>query len=896
MKNSTLLIALTLLVPATASAQKKITYEEHVKPIFRAKCFNCHNTDKKSSDLDLTNYTAVMAGGAAGADIEPGDADSSYLFALVNHDDEPKMPPNSEKIDQKMIDTLRAWINGGALENSASKAKKKKAGPNLALGAPATGRPEGAPPLPDVLGLSPVVMPKANTAVEAIATSPWAPLIAVSSQKQIVLYHSTDLQPLAVLPFPEGVPEVLRFSRNGKLLLAGGGRAAFQGKVVVYDVKTGKRMIEVGDEVDSVLAADISSDMKFVALGGPSKMVRVYNTSDGSLAYEIKKHTDWVYDLEFSPDSVFLASSDRAGGLHVWEADNGRLYLTLLGHKGGVTSVSWRSDSNLLASGSMDTTIKLWEMENGKAVKSWGSHGGGAMSVEFCRDGRIVSCGRDRTTKIWDANGKQQRAFEAFGEMALKVSFCDETNRVIAGDWHGNIRVWNAADGKRLGELAQNPPALPQRLAAAKADLAAKEKDATAKATAAATAIKARDNVNNALAANKKLLTDSTNLHKQAKQQVPALTKALQTIKKQMVAATAAQTSLAKAVPQLKTAAAQVKTAAAAVPKDKELAALVASVQKKYTQKQAEYTAAMAMVKTKTTEQTQTNTKLAAMQKQMKNSAANMKKAQGQIKALTPQVKPRTDAANKAVAVSTAATAAHNTAKSNITRWNNYIALEGELAKLKQAETVLNEKEVAAFEMAEKLKTVQTALDGAKKAMTDVTNQHKATVAQAEQMKQTIAALNAESAKAMKHAKDLEANLPKLKDIQAKLAEAAKLVPDDTDIAASAQQMVALVTQKTAAIGTLKQTSTAKTESAKKTTAAMQTVLAKATELQKSAATATTKVAKMTKDMQPVVKATEAANAQVTSAKQVVDAAAGVVETRRQQIRPLLGFKTAQAG
>ena len=653
---------------------------------------------------------------------------------------------------------------------------KKKAGPNLALGAPATGRPEGAPPLPDVLGLKPVVMPKANTAVEAIATSPWAPLIAVSSQKQIVLYHSADLQPLAVLPFPEGVPEVLRFSRNGKLLLAGGGRAAYQGKVVVFDVKTGKRMIEVGDEVDSVLAADISSDMKFVALGGPSKMVRVYNTSDGSLAYEIKKHTDWVYDLEFSPDSVFLASSDRAGGLHVWEADNGRLYLSLLGHKGGVTSVSWRSDSNLLASSSMDTTIKLWEMENGKAVKSWGSHGGGAMSVEFCRDGRIVSCGRDRTTKIWDGNGKQQRAFEAFGEMALKVSFCDETNRVVAGDWHGNIRVWNAADGKRLGELAQNPPSLQQRLAAAQADVTAKEKDAAAKAAAAANAVKQRDNVNNALAANKKLLTDSTNLNNQAKQQVPAMTKSLQTIKQQLVAATATQTSLTKAVPQLKTAADQVKTAAAAVPKDKELAALVAGIQKKYTQKQQELVAAQTMVKSKTAEQAQATTKLAAMKKQQKDSAANMQKAQGQIKALTPQVKPKTDAANAAVAASNASAAARDAAKASITRWNNYIALEGELAKLQQAESVLTEKEIAAAEMAEKLKSAQTALDGAKKTMSDVTNQHKATVAQAEKMKQAIAALNAESAKATKHATDLETNLPKLKEIQTKLAEAAKLI------------------------------------------------------------------------------------------------------------------------
>lgn len=895
MRISTCIIAVTLLVPAGASAQK-ITYDEHVKPIFRAKCFGCHNTDKKSSDLDLTSYTTMMAGGASGGSIEAGSADDSYLFSLVNHDDEPKMPPNSPKIEQASIDTIRKWIDGGALENSASKAMKKKVGPNLALGAPATGRPEGAPPLPDVLGLSPVVVPKANTAVEAIATSPWAPLIAVSSQKQVVLYHSTDLQPLAVLPFPEGVPEVLRFSRNGKLLLAGGGRAAYLGKVVVFDVKTGKRVIEVGDEVDAVLAADISSDMAYVALGGPNKLVKVYNTSDGSLAYEIKKHTDWVYDLEFSPDSVFLASSDRAGGLHVWEASNGRLYLTLLGHKGGVTSVSWRSDSNLLASGSMDTNIKLWEMENGKTVKSWGAHGGGVMSVEFSRDGRIVSCGRDRVTKLWDANGKQQRAFEAFGDLALKASYCDETNRVIAGDWTGSIRVWNATDGKRIGELHQNPPSLQQRLVAAKADSAAKEKDAAAKIAAAKAAVDQRDQVNAGLAANRKLLTDSTNLNNQAKQQIPVLTKALQTVKQQLAAATASQASLAKAVPQLKTAAAQVKNAAASVPADKELAALVAGLEKKFVQKEAEYTAIQATVKAKTAEQTAAAAKLTAMQKQQTDSAASMKNAQAQIAKYQPQVKPKADAANNATAAAKAATLARDTAKASIVRWTNYIALESELAALAKQEAALSEKEIAAAELTEKLKTAQTALAAANKVMTDTANQHKATLAQAGKMKQTIATLTAESAKATKYATDLETNMPKLKDIQVKLAEAAKLVPDDKEIAASAQQMAALVQQKTAAIGTLKQQASAKTETAKKTTAEMATVIAKANELEKAVTEATQKVAKMTTDMQPVVKATEAANGQVTTAKQAVEAASKVVESRRQQIRPLLNFKTAQAG
>ena len=54
---SVLVAGLVVLLMSTAliAADKKpadtkkvkITYDEHIKPIFRAKCFACHNTDKK---------------------------------------------------------------------------------------------------------------------------------------------------------------------------------------------------------------------------------------------------------------------------------------------------------------------------------------------------------------------------------------------------------------------------------------------------------------------------------------------------------------------------------------------------------------------------------------------------------------------------------------------------------------------------------------------------------------------------------------------------------------------------------------------------------------------------------------------------------------------------------
>jgi hypothetical protein len=439
---------------------KKVTYEEHVLPVLRDKCFGCHNPDKKRGGLVVSSYGTLMAGGSSGAVINAGDPDGSRLYKLVSHQEEPNMPPKSPRIPEAELQTIRQWIAGGALENAGSKA----AAPNkpkheIGLASVVKGKPAGLPPMPPAkLGPAAGVHPPRPNAITALAASPWAPLVAVAGEHQVLLYNSDTLALLGALPFPEGIPYVLKFSRNGSLLLAGGGMGAKAGQVVVWSVTTGERIITVGDEADIVLAADISADQTQIALGGPSKVVRLYSTKDGGLVREIKKHTDWVTALEYSPDGVLLATGDRNGGLFVWEAFTGREYFSLRGHSASITDVSWRIDSNVLASASEDTTVRLWEMENGTQIKSWGAHGGGALAVRYAADGLLVSCGRDRTVKTWDQNGAQQRAFEAFPDVALRVAFSHDRQRLIGGDWTGQVRVWATADGKRLGDLSANPP------------------------------------------------------------------------------------------------------------------------------------------------------------------------------------------------------------------------------------------------------------------------------------------------------------------------------------------------------------------------------------------------------------------------------------------------------
>jgi hypothetical protein len=475
---------------AAEDAPAKITYDDHVKAIFREHCFSCHNEDAKKSDLSLATFASLTKGGASGAVVEPGDPDSSRLWALVSHAEEPKMPPEQDKLPEAKLDVIKKWIAGGALENSGSVAKVKK-GPAMEMKvASGSAKPEGAPPMPEKLTRQPVIYTPRAAAVTALAASPWAPLAAVAGQNQIALYHTDTAQLLGILQFPEGVPHVLKFSRSGTLLLAGGGIGGKSGVAVVYDVKTGNRVLSVGEELDVVLAADINEDHTKIALGGPGRVVRVYSTADGSLLHELKKHTEWIYAVEFSPDGVLLATADRGGGLFVWEAETAREYQNLAGHRAGVTDVSWRADSNVLASGSEDGTIKLWEMEGGKEIKNIGAHGGGVTAIEFALDGKLASTGRDRLTKLWNADGSGIREFPALGDLAMEVAITHDSARVIAGDWLGDVRLWQAADGNQVAQLAPNPPTLAMRVEAQTAAVAAAA-EAAKQAAAAVEAQKA---------------------------------------------------------------------------------------------------------------------------------------------------------------------------------------------------------------------------------------------------------------------------------------------------------------------------------------------------------------------------------------------------------------------
>ncbi|MEZ0276188.1 MAG: c-type cytochrome domain-containing protein, partial [Roseimicrobium sp.] len=582
-KFSTPFLAISLMSSGLlAQDGEKITYVDHIKPMLENKCFSCHNPDKKKGDLDLTSFGALMNGGGGGAVVEAGNADGSRMVTTTKKLEEPFMPPEGSPLSAADIALMSKWINGGLLETKSSLAKKSskpKIELNVAAGA---GKPEGPIARPEHVLLEPVIVTPRTTAVTAMAASPWTNLVAVAAPKQVLLFDTESQQLVGIFPYTEGYARTLKFSSSGSLLVMGGGRGGKFGHAVVWDVKTGKRVTEIGKEMDCVMAADITADHAKVVIGTPSKKVKVYDVATGEELYVIGKHTEWVLATKFSPDGVLLASADRNGNVNVWEAANGGKFFALGQYKASCVDLAWRSDGNMLASCSEDGTIILWEMNEGKQVKTWAAHGGGVQSVAFTPDGKILSSGRDGQVKLWDANGNKLAESPSQGDVVTKVVALSDSKGAVSANWRGELKILNLENKfAEKGALTSNPSPIAQRILETEkrvAELTAQIPAVEAEAKAATDAVAGKEAQ---LADQKKKFAEAEAYRKTLEEDIKAYPTKLAEMDKQLNDAKAKRQAHLDAIKKHEQTTAQVKEKDAALAKvEAELKTLEAEVAK----------------------------------------------------------------------------------------------------------------------------------------------------------------------------------------------------------------------------------------------------------------------------------------------------------------------------
>lgn len=95
-----------------AIADEILTFEQHVRPILKAYCLDCHGAaEKVKGGLDLRLKRFAEKGGKSGPALIPGDVAKSALLQRMKSGE---MPTTEKKVPPQMIAVVEKWIAAGA--------------------------------------------------------------------------------------------------------------------------------------------------------------------------------------------------------------------------------------------------------------------------------------------------------------------------------------------------------------------------------------------------------------------------------------------------------------------------------------------------------------------------------------------------------------------------------------------------------------------------------------------------------------------------------------------------------------------------------------------------------------------------------------------------------------
>lgn len=181
--------------------------------------------------------------------------------------------------------------------------------------------------------------------------------------------------------------------------------------VIIWDVRTGEKLITLKGEKHEVTKIARSPDRRHMAVGYNDGMVRIFDISSGEATINFSGHKSTVTALQYDAKGLHLVSGAKDTDVIVWDIVSESGLYRLKGHKGMVTQARFLPHNNVLVTSSKDTFVKFWDLDTQHCFHTVVGHRTEIYDFVITRDGhRMVTGSGDSELRVWDINYITQEA------------------------------------------------------------------------------------------------------------------------------------------------------------------------------------------------------------------------------------------------------------------------------------------------------------------------------------------------------------------------------------------------------------------------------------------------------------------------------------------------------